>query len=139
MMMILTLVFDNIFGDGSEVCQVGHVLRCYLVGHLKRREGVRWESDRHDQDEDVFPVWPRVMTDQDRRSHEEVIEGVVQQVHAGGGVKICITHQLAGEQRLSGAAAQEAAHLAVGQVHSVGQHLHNADTTTSRANPGECN
>lgn len=62
-------------------------------------------------------------TDQDRRSHEEVIEGVVQQVNAGGGVQICIANQLAGKQCLCVAAAQEAAHLAVGNVHSVGQNL----------------
>lgn len=62
-------------------------------------------------------------TYQDCGSHEEVIEGVVQQVDAGGRVQICIAHQLAGKQRLSGAAAQEAAHLAVGHVQSVGQHL----------------
>ena len=68
-------------------------------------------------------VWTRETTDQDWRSREEIIEGVVQQVDAGGGVKICITHQLASEQRLSGTAAQEAAHLAVGYVHPVGQHL----------------
>ncbi len=68
-------------------------------------------------------VWVRERTDQDWWGHEEVIEGVVQQIEAGGGVKICIAHQLAGKQRLSGAAAQEAAHLAIGHVHSVGQHL----------------
>lgn len=62
-------------------------------------------------------------TDQDWGSHEEIIEGVVQQVEAGGGVEVCISHQLAGEQRLSGAAAQEAARLSIGHVQSVGQHL----------------
>lgn len=71
----------------------------------------------------LFSVHVRERADQDWRSHEEVIEGVVQQVDAGGGVKICITHQLAGKQCLSGAAAQEASHLAIGHVHPVGQHL----------------
>lgn len=68
------------------------------------------------------------MADQDWGSHEEIIEGVVQQVEAGGGVQICISHQLTGKQRLSGTAAQEAAHLAVGHVHSVGQHLQTQTT-----------
>lgn len=47
----------------------------------------------------------------------------MQQVEAGGRVHVGVTHQLAGEQRLPGAAAQEAAHLTVGHVHPVGQHL----------------
>lgn len=62
-------------------------------------------------------------TDQDWGSHEQVIDGVVQQVEEGGRVQIGVTHHLAGEQRLPGGAAQEAAHLAVGDVHPVGQHL----------------
>lgn len=79
----------------------------------------------------------RQRTDQDWGSHEEVIKGVVQQVEAGGRVEICITHQLACEQRLSGAAAQEASHLAVGLVHSVGQYLPTQTTTTSAKKPGQ--
>lgn len=47
----------------------------------------------------------------------------MQQVEAGGRVQVCVTHQLAGEERLPGATAQEAAHLTVGYVHPVGQHL----------------
>ncbi|TNN71337.1 hypothetical protein EYF80_018415 [Liparis tanakae] len=58
-------------------------------------------------------AWVGERADQDWGSHEEVIKGVVQQVDAGGGVEIRVTHQLAGEQRLSGAAAQQAAHLAL--------------------------
>lgn len=79
----------------------------------------------------------RRTTDQDWGSHEEVIEGVVQQVDAGGRVEICITHQLAGKQRLPGAAAQEAAHLPVRHVHSVGQHLQKKAATTSAKQPGK--
>lgn len=74
--------------------------------------------------------------DQDRRSQEQVIGGVVQQVEAGGRVHVGVSHQLAGEQRLPGAAAQQAAHLAVGHVHPVGQHLRRrTDNPTSSAPP----
>lgn len=82
-------------------------------------------------------VGERGRADQDWGSHEEVINGVVQQVDAGGGVEIRVTHQLAGEQRLSGAAAQQAAHLAVRRVHSVGQHLQtHTQQTTAAVTPG---
>lgn len=55
----------------------------------------------------------------------------MQQVEAGGRVQVCVTHQLAGEQRLPGATAQEAAHLTVGHVHPVGQQLRTKTESTS--------
>lgn len=67
----------------------------------------------------------------------------MQQVEAGGRVQVCVAHQLAGEQRLPGAAAQEAAHLTVGHVHPVGQHLRTRtkrpirDAQIAEASPGE--
>lgn len=80
----------------------------------------------------LFSVCVREWADQDWRSHEEVTKGVVQQVDTSGRVKICITHELAGKQRLSGAAAQEASHLSVGHVHPVGQHLPTQTTTSAK-------
>lgn len=74
-------------------------------------------------------------TDQHRRGHEQVIEGVVQQVEAAGGVQVRVTHQLAGEQRLSGAAAQETPHLSVGHVHPVGQQLQEDEDTLKLTGP----
>lgn len=103
-----------------ELCgKVSRGLRRHLVGHLKERarEGEPRLSPRE-------PRRERKAADQDWRSHEEIVAGEVQQVEAGGGVEVCVAHQLAGEQRLPGAAAQEAAHLTVGHVHPVGQHLH---------------
>lgn len=84
--------------------------------HERREEEPSWKGSSAD-------VRLRDRTYQHRGRHEEVIKGVVQQVDAGGRVQVCVAHQLAGEQRLPGAAAQEAAHLAVGHVQSVGQHL----------------
>lgn len=101
------------------------------------RERVRWTAAIKGNVIFCLGVWVRQRTDQDWGSHEEVIKGVVQQVEAGGRVEICITHQLAGEQSLSGAAAQEAPHLAVGHVHSVGQHLPTQTRTTSAKKPGQ--
>lgn len=102
-----------------ELCRkVSRGLRRDLVGHLKERA--------HEGEPRLSPREPRCdrnAADQDWRSHEEIVGGEVQQVEAGGGVEVCVAHQLAGEQRLPGAAAQEAAHLTVGHVHPVGQHL----------------
>lgn len=72
---------------------------------------------------DIIKNKDKEKTDQDWRRQEEVVKGVVQQVTAGRRVKICVTHQLTGEQCLPGTAAQQAAHLTVGRVHFLGQRL----------------
>lgn len=64
------------------------------------------------------------MGHQDRWGSEQVTEGVVEQVDAGGRVQVCVTHELAGKQSLSGATPQQAAHLPIGQIHPIGHHLH---------------
>lgn len=79
--------------------------------------------------------WRREDIDQNWGSHEEVIKGVLQQVDPGGGVQVCISNQLAGKQCLRVSAAQEAAHLTVGNVHSVGQNLQNNTRLSCRHDP----
>lgn len=109
-------------------------LRRWLVRHLKK-----WDERQPLQlfmkMLTVYLVcifWVRGRPDQDWRSHEEVIKGVVQQADTGGGVKICITHELAGKQGLPGATAQEASHLSVWHIHPVGQHLPTQTTASAK-------
>lgn len=118
--LVLLLIHLIVMLGEVELCgKVSRGLRRDLVGHLKEtaREGEPRLSPRE-------PRRDQKAAYQDWRSHEEIVGGEVQQVEAGGGVEVCVAHQLAGKQRLPGAAAQEAAHLTVGHVHPVGQHLH---------------
>lgn len=121
------------FGE-VQLRQVHRGLGRGLVGHLK--ETARGGGERGARAVAVETRETEEGADQHRRSQEQVIGGVVQQVEAGGRVHVGVSHQLAGEQRLPGAAAQEAAHLAVGHVHPVGQHLRTrTDNPTSSAPP----
>lgn len=54
---------------------------------------------------------------QDRGCPEEVAEGIVEEVDEGGGIKVCVAHQLVGKERLARATAEEAAHLPIAHVH----------------------
>lgn len=58
-------------------------------------------------------------------SSEEVAEWVVQQVDEGGGVEVGVAHHLAGEERLPGAAPEQAAHHPVAHVHVMSHFLQN--------------
>lgn len=56
-------------------------------------------------------------------SSEEITERVVQEVDERCCIKVCIAHHLAGKQRLSGAASEEASHHSIAHVHIMSHFL----------------
>ena len=57
------------------------------------------------------------MRHQDVGSSEEVAEGVIEQIDEGGCIEVSVPHHLAGEEGLSGAAAEQAPHHPIAHVH----------------------
>lgn len=62
-------------------------------------------------------------TYQSRWGPENVAERIIEEVHEGGGIEVCVAHQLIGEECLTGATVEEASHLPVTHVHLVGDFL----------------
>lgn len=66
---------------------------------------------------------------------EQRAEREVQEVEAGGSVEVGAAHQLAGEEGLAGAAAEQAAHGTIAQVQLPGDPLARGSTMNEDPSP----
>lgn len=70
-----------------------------------------------------FPHLLILPTYQSRWCPEKVAERIIEEVHEGSSIEVCIAHQLIGKEGLMGATVEETSHLPITHVHLMGDFL----------------